>query len=241
MRFGEIIHFATVNREVVELPGGIIEGDEFPSSITDGAVPLMFKEQGALLSAEIDLVDQIGTRQRQLALVSRVRDGDGCWQKIDDVSGSVDDGTRLDFQTRGPVHDPWRSDTAFVIEVLVKSPGCVGGICPARSNAMKSAWAAHLIELVSGVQNVLVAGNNVESEGIDSRPARVPERWSALRLTQRRDSLVAPGRSSSCVPGRLGAGIGLLADLLAKGSIDRCCKTASDAHRRQPASRAPAS
>ena len=82
------------------------------------------------------------------------------------MSRLVDDGAGFGFQPGGPVYDAGRRDAAFVIKVLVKPPRRVGRIGPGGAHAVESAGNAHLFDHLSLVEDVLIAGDDIETKGI---------------------------------------------------------------------------
>ena len=46
--FGEVVQLGSVGGKIVQFPGFIIEGDEFPVSGADGSVALVFEVEGSV-------------------------------------------------------------------------------------------------------------------------------------------------------------------------------------------------
>ena len=58
--FSQIVELGAVGLDVVELPsapGSFC--DEFPFALADGAVALVFEEEGAVLETFVELVDEV--------------------------------------------------------------------------------------------------------------------------------------------------------------------------------------
>ena len=71
------------------------------------------------------------------------------------------------------MHHSGRGDATLVIEVLVESPGRVGGIGPSRTNAVECAGRAHILDHLTFVQNILVTGDDIEAERIPFKTGTV--------------------------------------------------------------------
>jgi len=114
----------------------------------------------------LQVCQEVGSGKGEFPIVLNSGNGQGGRQEVNDVGGFVDDFTRLDLQTFGPVNNAGGSDAAFMIKMFVHPPGSVGGIGPAGTDTVKGSGLSHFIEVLAFVEDVLVAGFDVESEGI---------------------------------------------------------------------------
>ena len=102
---GEIVRFGAIYGEIIEFPIFVIEGDEFPCSLTHRAISLMFKKQGAVICRLPKLRYQISARQVEFPFVDGLCGDDGSREEIYDMGGFVIDGAGRSFESGGPMED----------------------------------------------------------------------------------------------------------------------------------------
>ena len=176
MRRGQIVRLRAIHAEIVEFPGFVVQRHEFPLAGSHRAIALMLEKErpfGRIVTAAIELGNEVDARQRQRSPVVGAGGGNGRGQEVDDVGRVMHDAARLHPQARRPMHDAGRGDAAFVVEVLVHPPGRVGRVCPAGADAVKGARLAHLLQFFAGVEDVLVARFHVEAEGVPLKASAV--------------------------------------------------------------------